>query len=65
MEKKQRYNGHNVWVTKFRYKEFSGEDGSWEAMWFKLLEKHKAMLDLSSIQLDGTHTPTKRGGRGC
>ena len=26
------------------------------------LKKHKPILDLSSIQLDGTHTPAKRGG---
>jgi len=27
-----------------------------------LLKKHKHLLDLSSIQLDGPHTPAKRGG---
>ncbi len=27
-----------------------------------ILEKYKHLLDMSSIQLDGTHTPTKRGG---
>lgn len=27
-----------------------------------MLNKYKHLLDLSSIQLDGTHTPTKRGG---
>lgn len=31
-------------------------------VWSKILEKHKHRLDLSSIQLDGTHTPCKRGG---
>lgn len=38
------------------------KDGSFLAMWNQLLEKHKAILDMSSIQLDGTHTPSKRGG---
>ena len=38
------------------------KDGSWETMWVELLKKHKAVLDMSSIQLDGTHTPSKRGG---
>ena len=37
-------------------------DGSWEKLWKNLLSKHKSMLDLSSIQLDGTHTIVKRGG---
>ena len=31
-------------------------------VWILLLEKYKGLLDMSSIQLDGTHTPTKRGG---
>ena len=26
--------------------------------------QHKALLDMSNIQLDGTHTPAKRGGKG-
>lgn len=37
-------------------------DGSWEKMWRMLLEKHKYLLDMSSVQLDGSHTPAKRGG---
>jgi hypothetical protein len=31
-------------------------------MWQAVLKKNKSLLDFSSIQLDGTHTPTKRGG---
>ena len=31
-------------------------------MWTKLLELNKSKLDMSSIQLDGSHTPAKRGG---
>lgn len=27
------------------------------------MKKYKHLLDLSSIQLDGTHTPAKRGGK--
>jgi transposase len=38
------------------------KDGSWELLWQNLLDKYKGALDLSSIQLDGTHTPAKRGG---
>ena len=39
------------------------KDGSWERIWQYLLDKYKGLLDMSSIQLDGTHTPTKRGGQ--
>ena len=31
-------------------------------MWTKLLCIHKPELDMSSVQLDGSHTPAKRGG---
>lgn len=31
-------------------------------MWRKLLDKHRSHLDMSSLQLDGAHTPAKRGG---
>ena len=31
-------------------------------MWTELLRINKGSLDLSSIQLDGSHTPVKRGG---
>ena len=38
------------------------KNGSWERVWNSILKKYKYLLDLLSIQLDGTHTPTKRGG---
>lgn len=53
-----RYNWQSVY---YHFQKWS-KDVSWERMWQKLLDKHKCILDLSSIQLDGTHTPTKRGG---
>jgi hypothetical protein len=31
-------------------------------MWEALLEINKAQLDMSSVQLDGSHTPAWRGG---
>ena len=31
-------------------------------MWRDLLNKYRHLLDMSSIQLDGSHTPAKRGG---
>ncbi|MCP4553403.1 MAG: transposase [Bacteroidetes bacterium] len=39
------------------------KDGSWEKGWRCILEKHKDLLDMSSIQLDGAHTLSKRGGQ--
>ena len=38
------------------------KDGSWKKMWTHLLSLHKANLDMSSVQFDGSHTPAKRGG---
>jgi len=38
------------------------KDGSWKKMWTHLLLLNKAVLDMSSVQLDGSHTPAKRGG---
>lgn len=38
------------------------KDGSWQKLWLHLLRLHKPRLDLSSIQLDGSHTRTHNGG---
>lgn len=40
-------------------------DGSWKQCWVKLLKKHKGQFDLSSVDLDGSHTPAIRGGQGA
>lgn len=37
-------------------------DGSWTRVWLNLLSRYREYLDLSCIQLDGSHTPCKRGG---
>ena len=55
---KKKYRWQSVY---FHFQKWS-KDGSWEKVWQANLEKYKYLLDLSSIQLDGTHTPTKRGG---
>lgn len=39
------------------------KDGSWKRVWFNVLRLNKRFLDLSSIQLDGSHTPAKNGGQ--
>lgn len=37
-------------------------DGSWTKVWISILSSNRKYLDLSCIQLDGSHTPAKRGG---
>ncbi len=37
-------------------------DGSWRKVWVALLKAHKHLLDLSSMQLDGSQTPAKKQG---
>ena len=55
---RKKYRWQSVY---FHFQKWS-KDGSLEKVWQTVLEKHRHLLDLSSIQLDGTHTPTKRGG---
>lgn len=38
------------------------KNGSWKAMWLNVLRRNKHLLDCSSVQLDGSHTPAKNGG---
>ena len=38
------------------------KDGSLKRMWINLLAINKSILDMSSVQFDGSHTPAKRGG---
>lgn len=35
---------------------------AWKACWIGILDKHKSRLGLSSMDLDGSHTPAIRGG---
>ncbi|TAE28252.1 MAG: IS4/IS5 family transposase [Candidatus Kapaibacterium sp.] len=37
-------------------------DGSWQNAFVALLRAHPRIIDLSSAQLDASHTPAKRGG---
>lgn len=36
--------------------------GTWRDCWIKFLNGHRENLDLSSVDLDGSHTPAIRGG---
>lgn len=38
------------------------KQGAWKRLWLTLLHLHRRLLDLSSVQLDGSHTPAKNGG---
>ena len=59
---KQFFRTQYKWQSVYYHFQKWSKDGSWEMMWQTVLKKNKSLLDLSSIQLDGTHTPTKRGG---
>lgn len=59
---KQFFRGKYRWQSVYYHFQKWCKDGSFEKVWQLLLSKYKHLLDLSSIQLDGTHTPTKRGG---
>ncbi|WP_394350843.1 transposase, partial [Elizabethkingia argenteiflava] len=38
------------------------KDGSFRKVWIGLLLLNKRKLDMSSLQLDGSHTPSRMGG---
>jgi transposase len=50
------------WKTIYHHFRKWCKDGSWKRVWFSLLARYKAHLDLSSAQLDGSQTPCKGGG---
>ena len=50
------------WNTIYYHFRKWSKDGSWKRMWTHLLSTHKSSLDMSSVQLDGSHTLAKRGG---
>lgn len=38
------------------------KNGEWKSVWINLLSKHSDKLDLSSVDLDGSHTRAMKGG---
>ena len=40
-------------------------NGEWKKVWTIILERYKSFLDMSSVDLDGSHTATLRGGECC
>lgn len=57
------FGRHTIsWKSVFHYFSKWSKDGSWHRLWIALLALNKRFLDMSSVQLDGSHTPVKRGG---
>ena len=40
-------------------------NGEWEKVWGIVLKRYKSFLDMSSVDLDGSHTTALRGGECC
>jgi len=40
-------------------------NGEWEKVWGIALKRYKSFLDMSSVDLDGSHTTALRGGECC
>lgn len=55
-------NSGPTWQTVYYYFHKWSKDGSFKEAWIQLLSAHRQFIDLSSAQLDGSHTPAKRGG---
>lgn len=55
-------DGQISWQGVYYYFNKWSKDNSWQRAWIAIIGKHKSKLDLSSIQLDGSHTWAKRGG---
>ena len=51
------------WKTVYYHYNKWSKDGSWERLWTALLKAHKSSLDMSSVQLDGSHTRVRMGGQ--
>lgn len=56
------FSGPYSWSSVYYHFRKWCKDGSWRKVWLILLKAHKGLLDLSTGQLDGSHSPAKRGG---
>jgi transposase len=50
------------WNTVFYHFNKWSKAGCWTKIWINILKENLKHLDLSSIELDGSHTPSKNGG---
>lgn len=51
------------WQSVFYYFSKWCKDGSFHRLWTTVLDLYRQLLDMSSVALDGSHTPVKRGGQ--
>ncbi|NER26013.1 MAG: IS5 family transposase [Symploca sp. SIO1C2] len=51
------------WQSVYHHFRKWSVSGAWKSCWTGLLERHGDRLDLSSVDLDGSHTPAIRGGQ--
>ena len=57
-------DGEAVGQSIYYYFNKWSRDGSFKQVWINLLQTNRDLIDLSTAQLDGSHTPAKRGGEG-
>lgn len=50
------------WQSVYYHYNKWAKDGSWQRLWTALLRIHRSKLDMSSVQLDGSHTCCRMGG---
>ena len=50
------------WNSVYHHFNAWSKDGCWRKIWINILSHNLKYLDLSSIELDGSHTPAKNGG---
>jgi transposase len=51
-----------TWQSVFYHFNKWSKTGMWQQAYSRMLKENRMYLNLSSINLDGTHTPVKRGG---
>lgn len=51
-----------TWNSVFYHFNKWSKAGCWQKVWINLLKSNYKYLDLSSVELDGSHTPAKNGG---
>lgn len=60
---KQFFTGKALhWNSVFYYYNKWSKTNCWQAVWLNILSQNLKHLDLSSLELDGSHTPAKNGG---
>ena len=50
------------WNSVFYYYNKWSKADCWRTIWINMLTQNRKYLDLSSVELDGSHTPAKNGG---